>query len=156
MYVQHDKQSLKQTKSSILQSCLIISHLNRNWFQNIQNEVIMMRISHMASDLKLHLVGKRMFSKMTRSISVADIQPNEQFLLYKNSNFCSSQVYDESPPKKESESKYSAIEDTRVSRFTYQKILIVEKNILLLSLLVIFFGMIKLEADMVYTSGKMS
>ena len=40
--------------------------------------------------------------------------------------------------------KYSLKEDTRVSRFTHHQLLLVEKNILVLALLVIFLGMIKI------------
>lgn len=43
-----------------------------------------------------------------------------------------------------------------MSRFTHHKILIVEKNVMLLSLLIIFFGMMKLEADGIYPSGEIS
>ena len=52
--------------------------------------------------------------------------------------------------------RYSSIEDTRVSRFTYHQVLLVEKNILVLSLLVMFLGMVKVEADDVYPSGDVS
>jgi len=103
-----------------------------------------MRTSHRASDLKLFLVGKRTFSKATRSISVADMEVEEPWPSIQNPNFCNTEIYDQLPDKSKAEEKYSAMEDTRVSRFTHHKILIVEKNILLLSFLVIFFGAIKL------------
>ncbi len=52
--------------------------------------------------------------------------------------------------------RYSAIEDTRVSRFTHHQILLVEKNILVLALLIIFLGMVKIEADLIFPSGDIS
>ena len=52
--------------------------------------------------------------------------------------------------------RYSLLEDTRVSRFTYHQFVLVEKNILVLALLVIFMGMIKIEADHFYPSGDIS
>jgi hypothetical protein len=98
----------------------------------------------MASDLKLKLVGKKPKTKVGRSISVADVEQVETRVFSKNSNFCMSEVYEQPLQPPQSAEKYSAIEDTRVSRFSHNKIVIVEKNILLLSLLVIFFGMMKL------------
>lgn len=42
---------------------------------------------------------------------------------------------------------YSSIEDPRISRFSHSKILIIEKNLLMLTVLIFFMGMIKLEVE---------
>ena len=46
--------------------------------------------------------------------------------------------------------KYSVIEDTRVSRFTHNKIILVEKHLLILTVLIFFLGITKAETDVAY------
>ena len=45
---------------------------------------------------------------------------------------------------------YTVIEDPRVTRFTHQKLLLADKQLLLVSGLLLFLGMMKVETDLIY------
>lgn len=44
-----------------------------------------------------------------------------------------------------SQRQFSVIEDPRVSRFSHAKIMLMEKNLLMLTLLILFLGMMEAE-----------
>lgn len=45
---------------------------------------------------------------------------------------------------------YTVIEDPRVTRFTHQKLQLADKQLLLVSGLLLFLGMMKVETDLIY------
>lgn len=104
------------------------------------------KLESKASDLKFKLVGNRLVSKTTRRsvMSAHEIADGTSTRFPEEID-----PTDEVAPswrvgEEESMYKYSLMEDTRVSKFTNHQILLVEKNILVLALLIIFLGMIKI------------
>lgn len=115
------------------------------------------KVDRTINDVKFRPVGGRLVSKTTRRSMLNDSG------LPENGLDMIDEVQTDENNKNEPESEdirsmyhYSLMEDTRVSRFTHHQLLLVEKNILVLALLIIFLGVIKVEADILFISGDIS
>jgi hypothetical protein len=103
-----------------------------------------MRISHRASDLKLMAVGKRPLSKHNRIVEKYEPEPSSKDEALEDETMpLLSPIAAPAPAQR----NFSVIEDPRVSRFSHAKILLMEKNLLILTFLILFLGMIETELE---------